>query len=205
MNIEINYLNTKLKTEVKKDIKVKELLQDLRNYFNINANNLVLLDDNHYKLNETDTIKVSKKKGKIILYLIKSSINENKISDKKKKDLNEDLNISQLIMKCTGAKKPLEKKMNIPYLRQGRFNFLDFLEQRNQEQNNRFGELINLLQELEENRIYLENDNRQIEANEQLLRELQDMGFPEDRARQALINSRNNINRATEMLLGENP
>jgi len=50
----------------------------------------------------------------------------------------------------------------------------------------------------------MDDNNRQIEADEQLLRELQDMGFPEDRARQALINSRNNINRATEILLGEN-
>ena len=29
------------------------------------------------------------------------------------------------------------------------------------------------------------------------------MGFPEDHARQALINSRNDLNRATEILLGE--
>ena len=32
---------------------------------------------------------------------------------------------------------------------------------------------------------------------------MKDMGFAEDRARQALINSRNDINRATEILLGE--
>ena len=38
---------------------------------------------------------------------------------------------------------------------------------------------------------------------ENALRELQDMGFAEDRARQALINSRNDINKATEILLGE--
>ena len=47
------------------------------------------------------------------------------------------------------------------------------------------------------------NNNNPVEADEQSLRQLQDMGFPEDRARQALINSRNDINRATEMLLGE--
>ena len=49
-----------------------------------------------------------------------------------------------------------------------------------------------------------QNNNVQVEADENLLRELQDMGFPEDRAREALVNSRNNINRATEMLLGDN-
>ena len=47
------------------------------------------------------------------------------------------------------------------------------------------------------------NNNSPIEADEKALRELKDMGFPEDRARQALINSRNDINRATEILLGE--
>ena len=39
--------------------------------------------------------------------------------------------------------------------------------------------------------------------NESYLNELKDMGFPEDRARQALITSRNNMNRATEILLDE--
>ena len=47
------------------------------------------------------------------------------------------------------------------------------------------------------------NNNAPVEADEKSLRELQEMGFPEDRARQALINARNDINRATEILLGE--
>ena len=46
-------------------------------------------------------------------------------------------------------------------------------------------------------------NNAPVKADERDVRELQDMGFAEDRARQALINSRNDINRATELLLGE--
>ena len=111
-------------------------------------------------------------------------------------------------MKCTGAKKPLDLKAQVP-LYPNRFRFSDFGDNRNN--NNNIDRLLNLLYAIEENNQIniLErpnnnnNNNTQIEADEQALRELQDMGFPEDRARQALINSRNNINRATEILLGD--
>ena len=55
---------------------------------------------------------------------------------------------------------------------------------------------------LEEERIVIERIIK-VEVNEDYVKQLHEMGFPEDRARQALINSRNNINRATEILLGE--
>ena len=35
MKIEINFLNTKLTTEIKKDIQVKDLLNDLKEYFDV--------------------------------------------------------------------------------------------------------------------------------------------------------------------------
>ena len=211
MKLEINYLNTKLYTEIKKDIIIKDLLQDLKQYLNIKESNLFLFDKNFKKLNSTDNIKISKNNDTIILHLIKSSMKGKKnITDSKlnkEKDLN-DLNIDQLIMKCTDAKKPLEKKQND--FDRNRFNFFEFLENRNPG-NNRLNNLINLLQELDQNIIVInpmqnnnQNNNVQVEADENLLRELQDMGFPEDRAREALVNSRNNINRATEMLLGDN-
>jgi len=70
---------------------------------------------------------------------------------------------------------------------------------------------MDLFVELNENnmiQIRIENENNNnpiepIEAHENLLSNLLSMGFPEDRARQTLINTRNNINRVTEILLGE--
>ena len=204
MKIEINYFNTKLNTEVKKEVKVKDLLQDLKYHLKEENQNFILYDNNNCKLKETDVIPFSKNNEIVKLFLIKSSLNNlaNNIN-------NEILNINEMIMKCTGAKKPIEKKVGANL--QNRLNFLEFLGRRERDNDIRFGGLLDLL--LDENNIFqignrnpstMDDDNRQIEADEKLLRELQDMGFPEDRARQALITSRNNNNRATEILLGEN-
>jgi hypothetical protein len=43
----------------------------------------------------------------------------------------------------------------------------------------------------------------QVVPDETLVNSLKDMGFPEDRCRQALIRTRNNINRATDLLLND--
>ena len=209
MKIEINYMNTRLTTEINKNmknIKVKDLLQDLKNYFNTNEQNFILFNKDFCRLKEADIIPIPTETDKIVLYLTKSSVSCNSLMNEKNIS-NEKLKLNELIMKCTGAKKPMEVKPNMP---QNRFGLLEFLDNRNNREDNPFGRLINLLQELEENNmIHIEvgrpneNNNNPVEADENLLRELQEMGFPEDRARQALINSRNNINRATEMLLGE--
>ena len=47
------------------------------------------------------------------------------------------------------------------------------------------------------------NNDSEIQADETLLKELKEMGFPENRSRQDLINTRNNMEIATEMLLEE--
>ena len=91
----------------------------------------------------------------------------------------------------------------------GRLNAIDIFGGNNGDEgeNNAFDRLLNLLQIMEGGnaiiRPIIRRNNGPVEADEKALRELQDMGFPEDRARQALINSRNDINRATEILLGE--
>ena len=214
MKIEIYYLNTKISTEINKNIQVKDLINDLKKYLNSTDSNFALLDSDQKLLKETDTITNDKTKNSLTFYLIKSSIKKNALinSDKKEKP-KEDLKMNQLIMKCTGAKRALNIKnygsANRPGL--GIFNLIDNPNNQNDPgANNAFDRLINLLQLLEENEINNPGlrdgqmgDNASVEADERSLRELQDMGFAEDRARQALINSRNDINRATELLLGE--
>ena len=207
MKIEIYYQNSKLTTEIKKDTLVKDLIYNLKQYLKTENSNFILFDSEQNKLKESDNISINKQ-NKLTFYLMKSSINKNNLINLDQKEkLTENLNINQLIMKCTGAKKLIEKPQG-----NNRVGLLELIDNRNNRQgrdNNAFESLINILQLLDDNNqiIFREepivNNNNPVEADEQALRELQDMGFPEDRARQALINSRNDINRATELLLGE--
>ena len=200
MKIEINYLNIKLNTEVEKDLLVKDLITDLKQYLNINNPNFLLFDKNNHKLKENDIISISQKIDKIILYLIDSSLHENYDSNNKI-NLNENLNINQLIMKITDAKEPLKNRIN----KRNRYNLFEFFDNIDEE-----GNVPNLymnFMEIENNNSLsinpMRNNNIEIEVNESLLKELKEMGFPENRSRQALINTRNNMETATEMLLEE--
>ena len=214
MKIEIFYLNTKIITEINKNIQVKDLINDIKKYLDSKDSNFVLLDSDQKKLKETDIISIDKTKNSLTFYLIKSSIKKNALinSDKKEKP-KEDLKMNQLIMKCTGAKKALNIK-NYGSANQQRLGIFELMDNQNNQNeagaNNPFERLINMLQILEE--IEINNpgardgqmrNNAPVEADERSVRELQEMGFAEDRARQDLINARNDINRATELLLGE--
>jgi len=210
MKIEIYFLNSKLTTEIEKDIIVNDLLLDLKNYFKMSDSNFILFDSNKKRLKNNEKISVKNNSLKTF-YLIKSNIQlippiekENELKNKDKKNINE------LIMKCTDAKKLIDVKKNNININNPLNLFQLFDNRINQEgegNNNTFDRLINILQILDENHIRIgpiqQQNNAPVEADEKALRELQDMGFSEDRARQALINSRNDINRATEILLGE--
>jgi uncharacterized UBP type Zn finger protein len=204
MKIEIYFLNSKLTTEIKKDIQVKDLINELKQYLDTKDSNFILFDDEHNQLKESETISIKNQKLSK-LYLIKTTINKNNLINPPAKD---NLNINQLIKECTGAKKILEKA---PVNQHGRINILEIIGDRNNAQGrDYFDRLINFIELFDGNNPIIiresgnnNNNNTQVEADEQSLRQLQDMGFPEDRARQALINTRNDINRATELLLGE--
>jgi len=144
MKIEINYFNKKLNTEVKKEVKVKDLLQDLKYHLKEENQNFILYDNNNCKLKETDMIPFSKNNEIVKLFLIKSSLNNLTNNIK-----NEILNINEMIMKCTGAKKPIKKKLGTNL--QNRLSFLEFFERRERNDNVRFGELLDLL--LDENNV----------------------------------------------------
>jgi len=64
-----------------------------------------------------------------------------------------------------------------------------------------------MLQTLEERNLIniqiINQNNNNIEPNENHVNSLKEMGFPEDRIRSALIRARNNINRATDILISE--
>ena len=110
--------------------------------------------------------------------------------------------IRQIIMECTSAEKPLEEIKKVEKLNS---NVIFNLGGNGGNNINNFLELLQIFQENGNliRRIGQQNQ-RNVEPNENSLRELIAMGFSEDRARQALINARNDVNLATEILLGDN-
>ena len=149
MKIEIYFLNTKLTTEIKKDIQVKDLLSDLKEYLNTKDSNFILFDNKHIQLKETDIISTKNAKQSTF-YLIKSSLNKNNLLISEKKELQEKLTMEQLIMQCTGAKKPLDIKKQMPLNPNHRLPLLELFDNRNNEggENNAFDRLLNILQVL---------------------------------------------------------
>ena len=113
MKLEIYFLNSKLTTEIKKDIQVRDLLFDLKEYLNTADSNFILFDKNHTQLKESDIISIKKEK-QLVLYLIKSVPNKNTLTNIEKKDnLTENLKATELIMKCTNANKVLDLRKRI--------------------------------------------------------------------------------------------
>ena len=203
MKTEIYINNKKLITEIKSPIKVQTLISDIKTQLECNTNsNFHLFDNNRKLLKENELITPNTKDPNYIqkLYLIESPININQnINNDGNLLLNEKL--EKIIMKVTDAKSVMnqnkDSRENLRRLNNGE---------------DPFNRLFNLLQALEESQLIINNigmrainerENNNGEVNEDYVKQLQDMGFPEDRARQALINTRNNLNRATEILLGE--
>ena len=182
MQLEIYYNSTLLKTTLKSQITIKEIIQNTKSKLNTQKNFLIF--NNDFEILSEDEKISPIEKTTFQLFLIEFS--PEKIIEKKSPE------IEDLIMKVTNASTKLEStNIKIPPT-----NLY--------ENNPNLNRLLQLLQALEQRNIIIEeNNNVPIEVNENYLNELKEMGFPEDRARQALIRSRNNMNRATEILLDE--
>ena len=204
MKTEIYLKNTKITTEIKTPIKVEDLISNIKFQIEFNTNSIFHLFDNNQKLlKETDLITPNNKDPNYIqkLYLIESPTNmEQKNNNEGDLLINEKL--EKVIMKITDAKTVMKQS------KESRENL-----RRLNNAEDPFNRLLNLLQVLEENNQLIINnigiraandrENNNGEVNEDYVKQLQEMGFQEDRARHALISTRNNLNRATEMLLGE--
>ena len=68
MKIEIYFLNSKLTTEIDKDIKVNDLLLDLKNYFKMKDSNFILFDSKKKRLLNSETISAKKKYSSNFLF-----------------------------------------------------------------------------------------------------------------------------------------
>ena len=195
MKLEIFYKSHLIKSTIKSPITIKDIILNIKSSIKtIKPNQKFLIFNNNYELlSEEEKIIPNEKIPKPFqLFLIESE------KEKEKEKETKQIEIEDLIMKVTGADKKLQSnniKLPPPDLYDHNLNL---------------NRLLQLLQALEQRNIIIEgnanyniNNNVPVEVNESYLNELKDMGFPEDRARQALITSRNNMNRATEILLDE--
>ena len=197
MKIDIYFESKIYSTEINQPIQIKEIISNFQKLINIPTSKLIILNNKKELLENSETINIQKEK-KTFYIIDKSKINLNQITDFNIIEKEEP--IEKIITKATNAKIQLEKKKT-----DIRNNRLDF----NQELQNggNLGRLLAMLQTLEERNLIniqiINQNNNNIEPNENHVNSLKEMGFPEDRIRSALIRARNNINRATYILICE--
>ena len=197
MKIDIYFESKIYSTEINQPIQIKEIISNFQKLINIPTSKLIILNNKKELLENSETINIQNEK-KTFYIIDKSKINLNQITDFNIIEKEEP--IEKIITKATNAKIQLEKKKT-----EIRNNRLDF----NQELQNggNLGRLLAMLQTLEERNLIniqiINQNNNNIEPNENHVNSLKEMGFPEDRIRSALIRARNNINRATDILISE--
>ena len=197
MKIDIYFESKIYSTEINQPIQIKEIISNFQKLINIPTSKLIILNNKKELLENSETINIQKEK-KTFYIIDKSKINLNQITDFNIIEKEEP--IEKIITKATNAKIQLEKKKTD--IRDNRFDF-------NQELQNggNLGRLLAMLQTLEERNLIniqiINQNNNNIEPNENHVNSLKEMGFPEDRIRSALIRARNNINRATDILISE--
>ncbi len=193
MKINIYHESKIYSTKIKTPVSVRDIILNIKASQKLPNQNFYLLNSNKNIIPETELI--SPKEEEKIYYLV-PQLNKyiSEIKDEKKEE-----SIEDYIMKVTGAKTKLEKKK---IENEDRYQILNQLPI-----GGNLGRLLEMIQFLEErNSIQIRThqfNNDNIEANENLVNQLKDMGFPEDRARAALIRSRNELSVATDILLGE--
>lgn len=167
-------------SDIKHDTSVK-MIKD--NFFAILGNekigkfNLSVFNSDFQLLNGNDKIEV-KSNNTTDIYIIMNPIFES--------NKDNTFNLANTIKDATQAKEILKFPQNLSILN-GEINS-DY-------RINRFIEMINNFSERPR------HTQEVVEPNEEYVTQLIDMGFEEDKARNALVRSRNNLNRATDILL----
>lgn len=201
MEITIYYDEHCISTTINKSVKVSDILNGVKEYFNEKNAEFSIVDENKISLPLDKMIIPDKSKKDFYLFKLPSYPKEEEKKDK--------ISIETLIMTTTKAKKPL---VNVRYNKASYNPYevidLEKKEERDDRDNNLNGsfDLLRFLNSLS-NRVNYDNDNdnnNNIAPNESHLSTLKEMGFPEDQARNALIQARNNLARATDILIQGN-
>ena len=185
MEITIFYDEHSISITVNKSVKVSTLLNELKHYFNeINAQ-FSIVDEDRKALSPKTIINPNKPKRELFLFKIASY--------PKQKENKDTTQIEKMIMNETKAKNLLK---NVKYSKDSYDpkEIIDLEAKEDIEENNN-------------NNLYGGNNdgiNDSTNFNESNILTLRDMGFSEEQARNALIQARNNLNRATVILIQGN-
>lgn len=192
MQLNISFEKYKLSTKITTPFSIKDILKSVKIALNVKDICLLVVDDQNEILSEAEVLLPSGVQKN--LYLLRSSEPPEPVQIKTEKEPS----IEEMIMQVTGASEKIVVKKQ-----EARPQF-DFFEQLSNG-NNSLSRLLSVLQGLEERTNELRGMSMRsqynVEPNENFVRELKDMGFPEDRARAALIRTRNDVTRATDILL----
>ena len=234
MKINLILDNTKFTTKISKQIKVSDILRNIKNTKGSNIFEREIayeLMDENFSCLSPETLIAFKENNEITFYLVPLENFLPEVSNRKAED------IEDLIIKVTGGKTKIKgPKVQTPKkefdfrlqlieqmansinsigtlstdnaILQNRVNEINHYSQllRNMINNELLGSLRNV--EFNSNTSVNQNQNNRAQPapvvpDENLLRDLKEMGFPEDRCRTALIMSKNNITRATDMLIND--
>ena len=185
MEITIFYDEHSISITVNKSVKVSTLLNELKHYFNeINAQ-FSIVDEDRKALSPKTVINPNKPKRELFLFKIASY--------PKQKENKDTTQIEKMIMNETKAKNLLK---NVKYSKDS-YDPKEIIDLEAKED----------IEERNNNNLYGGNNdgiNDSTNFNESNILTLRDMGFSEEQARNALIQARNNLNRATVILIQGN-
>ena len=200
MELNLHYHTTIFSAKLTSNISIKDIILNLPEKLRNSSKHFAVLNSNNEKLKETDTI-IFKDSSIVNLYLIplilpsyQQPIAEHKSTpEQQKKKLDE---LSKTIMQCTHARKQIKTEDVKQYHQTHSSHSHNILEQFLMNYHS-----FRLIRDYDYANSHNYDEHGNIEPNENYVRDLKEMGFPEDRARQALITSRNNLSRATDILL----
>jgi hypothetical protein len=213
MKLTIFYESQVITTIIKENIPIKDLLSALGKSLKEDFKHARILNEEQKVVEFNTKIEAKKEEGR--LYIIKPLIL------KKKHNNQVDTPLDELIPEITGGKTKLKKapkqRTNDPgdrlaMIEQMMNTNLSNLVIPGVNVNNRMAE-ITMIQDMLRNimggqNIQINtgnqvNSSNNITPNETHVTSLKEMGFPEDRSRRALIMARNNLSRATDLLLND--
>ena len=200
MELNLHYHDTIFSAKLTSNISVKDIILNLPEKLRNSSSHFAVLNSNSEKLKENDLI-IFKDSSIVNLYLIplifpsyQQPIAEHKLTpEQQKKKLDE---LSKTIMQCTNARKQIKTEDVKQYHQTHNSHSHNILEQFLMNYHS-----FRLIRDYDYANSHNYDEHGNIEPNENYVRDLKEMGFPEDRARQALITSRNNLSRATDILL----
>jgi uncharacterized UBP type Zn finger protein len=224
MKLNIIFDNIVLSTTISKGIKIKDLIASLKESSALstdlqNENSIFQLIDEKYTFAGEDEILQPQENHEKTFHLISSRVKLCQQSEPR-------LELDQAITKVTGGKTNLPKnnKKNpsssvdsrLQMLEQIANNFSQFQNMNHipglQNRVNEINNLTNILRSMiSDDLVNIDFQSRpsrpaqqqNVIPDQNMLNQLKDMGFPEDQCRRALVMSRNNISRATDILIND--